>query len=199
MKEYSIVYAKDPDWSKIPKLDIDVANWVPNPDIKAQAQIAWNEDKLMYHGVAMEKNIRAVNDGPNLPVFEDSCLEFFFAPEGYDRYINMEVNPNCQIWYGIGPDMPKRSRLLLQHEQEIFNIKAAYIDGGWELSYEVPLTELHNFYPGLKFTEGMVLRANCYKCGDLCEKEHFLSWNPVECVQPSFHQPQYFGKMTLVK
>jgi hypothetical protein len=41
----------------------------------------------------------------------------------------------------------------------------------------------------------MTLRGNCYKCGDLTEQEHYLSWNPVTSEHPCFHRPQDFGRL----
>ena len=35
--------------------------------------------------------------------------------------------------------------------------------------------------------------GNFFKCGDLTEQAHYLSWNPVTSEQPDFHRPQDFG------
>ena len=53
--------------------------------------------------------------------------------------------------------------------------------------------------PVLEFTlePGKEIRANCYKCGDLTPKPHYLSWNPSTSANPDFHRPQDFGSMTL--
>jgi hypothetical protein len=37
--------------------------------------------------------------------------------------------------------------------------------------------------------------ANFYKCGDELPTPHFLSWNPIEWKEPSFHRPEQFGKL----
>ncbi len=52
-------------------------------------------------------------------------------------------------------------------------------------------------FPGYALAPGTVIRANCYKCGDLTEKEHYLSWNPVDHPTPDFHRSCDFGAMIL--
>ena len=198
MKEYNIVYQKTPDWSQIEKINVDFANWVENPGIKVEAQLAWNENELMYHGIAHEKDVRATFDAPGCEVCNDSCLEFFFMPEGDTRYINVESNPNCAIWLGIGTDMPDRIRLLLQDEKGILKMKANRTDDGWELFYSIPLSFMQMFYTGYEFKTGNVLKVNLMKCGDATPKLHWLSWEPFDPENKTFHDSKFFGKMTLV-
>ena len=42
------------------------------------------------------------------------------------------------------------------------------------------------------------LRANFYKCGDNCDKTHFLSWSPIALEKPNFHCPDFFGELKLM-
>lgn len=198
MKSYDVTYIKDEsEWSKVPFLQVDEVNWMNNPDVKVKAQIAWNEKGLYYHGVATEKNIRAQHDAPGCSVCEDSCLEFFFMPEGEKTYLNMESNPNCAIWMGIGTNMPDRIRLMLQDEKEILKLKSNRTSDGWELFFMIPINVINMFYPGYELKKGNVLKANCMKCGDLTEKEHYLSWSPYDPNKISFHESEYFGTMVL--
>jgi len=199
MNSYDVIYQKTPDWTKVPKFTLDVANWKPNPGIKVEVQIAWNEDKLMYHAVAHEKNIRAVHQGPGKDVCEDSCLEFFFMPEDAKHYVNFECNPNRAIWLGVGTNMPDRIRLMLQDETGILNIRTNRTDDGWELYADFPIAFLHNFYPDYELKEGNILKVNCMKCGDLTQDEHYLSWNAFDPDNLTFHDSKFFGKMKLVK
>ena len=43
------------------------------------------------------------------------------------------------------------------------------------------------------------LRANFYKCGDNCDKTHFLSWSPIALPTPNFHCPEFFGSIEMAK
>ncbi len=199
MKEYNVIYQQTPDWSKVPAITLDTANWEPNPGIEVEVQIAWNEDRIMYHGIAHETEVRAEYDAPGCDVCQDSCLEFFYMPEGEETYINFESNPNRAIWLGIGTNMPDRIRLMLQDEKGILNLRSGRTTDGWELFADFPLSFTRMFYPGYEYREGNILKVNCMKCGDLTRKEHYLSWNPFDPEVKSFHNSAYFGRMTLVK
>ena len=63
------------------------------------------------------------------------------------------------------------------------------------LFYRVPFAFLRLFFPGFDPKPGDAIRANCFKCGDLTEVEHYFSWNPVDSPTPNFHRPEDFGRM----
>ena len=66
---------------------------------------------------------------------------------------------------------------------------------GWRITYRIPAAFIGRFFPGFSFRPGLTIRANCYKCGDLTEKPHYLSWNPMDPDRLSYHRPEYFGRM----
>ena len=40
---------------------------------------------------------------------------------------------------------------------------------------------------------GTLLRGNCYKCGDLTDHPHYLSWSAINSETPNFHRSDDFG------
>ena len=46
---------------------------------------------------------------------------------------------------------------------------------------------------------GRTLHGNFYKCGDLLQVPHFLSWNPIQLPKPCFHCPEFFGELIFKK
>ena len=80
---------------------------------------------------------------------------------------------------------------------EIWWVQVEFTEGGWAISYCVPVSFLHRFFPEFEAKEGAVLHANLYKCGDKTVKPHYLSWNPIELEDPAFHCPEYFGELVL--
>ena len=186
-----------PDWSTVPALEADNHLWISSENIHMTAQICYDEEALYLYMRAVEREVRAEHRGPLCPVCEDSCMEFFFSPEGDDRYINVELNPNGCSFIGIGTGRADRVRITLEQEAEVLQTQTARTPDGWELTYRLPLTFLRVLYPALSLTPGTVLRANCYKCGDLTPEPHYLSWNPVTSAKPDFHRPCDFGRMVL--
>ncbi len=198
MKKYIIERTSGtPDWSAVPELQADTHLWLPSESIRMTVQICYDETALYLRMCAAETHIRAEHRGPLRQVCEDSCMEFFFSPEGDDRYVNVELNPNGCSFIGIGTGRADRVRIVLGNEAEVLQTQALRTPDGWELTYRLPLTFLRVLYPKISLTSGTVARANCYKCGDLTREPHYLSWNPVESSVPDFHRPCDFGVMVL--
>ena len=184
----------EPEWDLIPRLPIDQVLWKPDCGIRACGQFCHDPEYLRVHLRATEANIRAEYTAPLSPVCRDSCLEFFFMPEGADRYFNFEVNPNGCLWIGFGHGREDSTVLYRNGMKQLFDIRTGRTPDGWEAFYRIPLSFLRLFLPDFVFAG--TLRANVYKCGDLTEHEHYLSWNPVVSETPDFHRPQDFGLMS---
>ena len=199
MRQYTIKKVTgEIDWAKVPTLDVDNYLWCEPLDIKMKSQICYSEEGLHVHLRAWEKDIRAELHEPMSMICEDSCMEFFFRPmEGDLRYFNLEINPNGQMYIGFGPNMPKLVRLALQEEDTLLQKKWNYTEDGWEVFYTFPVEVIRVFFPGYELKSGMKIYANSYKCGDETVKPHFIAWNPVDVVVPSFHEPEHFGLMVL--
>ena len=193
MKRYAI--RPFAGWEGVEALSMDENLWLPPADIAAWAQIARDADGLLVRLTAREARIRAEETGALGHPWEDSCLEFFFAPvPGDPRYVNIEFNPNGCACVGLGAGS-FRTRLL--PEQDWLAPKPFKTPDGWGIAYRVPFAFIRTLFPGFEPIDGHILRANCYKCGDRTERPHFLAWNPVTSLTPNFHRPQDFGEMVL--
>ena len=93
--------------------------------------------------------------------------------------------------------MTELTRLIVADEPALFQPKAARLSDGWEITYRVPFAFLRRFFPDFTPCEGLAMYGNCYKCGDLTVRQHYLSWNPMRCDTPQFHRPQDFGRLIL--
>ena len=181
------------DWDKIPTAAIDHVLWTDDYGIRGSGQLCYDDENLYVHLRAVEKEIRAENTEPLSPVYEDSCLEFFFMPEGSDKYFNIEANPNGCLCLQYGPSKTDRINIVRDDAADYFDIRTDRTDDGWEIFYRVPLEYIQFFCPGYHF-EGD-LRANLYKCGNKTVHAHYLSWSPIDLPSPNFHCPEYFGTM----
>jgi hypothetical protein len=196
MKSYIIT--KKPqqlDWAQIPTLNIDTCLWLADAGVKATAKLCYDSEAIYVHMEAQEANIRAEESGENGMPCLDSCLEFFFCPiPGNKNYINIEMNPNCCMYLGIGKDRYDLIRLL-PNEENILSAKAEKTESGWKLDYAIPNAFLRRFFPEFKAESGAMICGNFYKCGDETVQPHYYSWNPVELVDPDFHRSEFFGKL----
>ena len=185
---------KDFSWDNVPPLPICHHLWLPETPIQAQAKIAYDESGLYVLLKAWEQNIRAEEVGPLGAPYLDSCLEFFFKPSKEDiRYFNFEVNPNGCLLAGIGN--PETGLVRIVNFTLGVTPEASRFEGGWQVSYHIPLSFIQLFFPEFKPISGGRIFGNCYKCGDLTEKRHFIAAFPIDLPEPQFHSPEFFGTL----
>lgn len=182
------------DWEQIPTFAIDHVQWTDDFGIRAGGQLCYDDENLYVRLFAVEDEIRAEYTAPLSPVFQDSCLEFFFGSDDYENYFNFEINPNGCLHIQTGPARGNRVSLVKGNDAEYFDIRAQRTEDGWEVAYRIPLEFLRVFWPDFAFTGD--LRANAYKCGNMTVHKHYLTWNPVQSEKPDFHRPEDFGRMT---
>ena len=159
MREYIIKrISGTPNWNAVPQLQVDNHLWLPSEQIRVSAQIAYDEEALYVRMVAVEPDIRAEYTEPLSKVCEDSCMEFFFSPAADDdRYVNIEINPNCATHIGVGSCRADSVRILPKNEQELFQKKASLTADGWEVSYRIPVFFLRALFPGYHLESGAVI------------------------------------------
>lgn len=201
MNTYTITKVSGtPDWSAIPTLEIaqSYRKTLDEIPIRAWTQIAYNETALLVRQRALEPVLRKELTGLLDEICEDSCLEFFFCPiEEDERYFNIEYNPLCRRYLGFGSRMADLVRLIPEEDNDEFCPQVTEFDGGWELTYQIPYHFIRRFFPDFDPAPGKAMRANCSKCGNLTQTPHWLTWNPIPCVNNklTFHLPSAYGRM----
>lgn len=145
---------------------------------------------------ADEPSPRAVFTDRDDPVWNDSCIEFFFQPFVDDeRYINFEINPNGAYLCAVG--CGRADRVFLR-ELSACNpeVNACVSASGWRAELFVPEQLISDvFGKSFSVSDTEYIRANCYKCGDLTPSPHYASLFPVDTPNPDYHRPEFFGKI----
>ena len=181
------------DWERIPAFAIDRVLWTEDTGIRAGGQLCHDGENLYVRLFAKEEEIRAEYTAPLSPVYQDSCLEFFFTAGNRGNYFNFEINPKGCLLIQTGAGRNGRISLVREDAAEYFGIRTRRTAAGWEASYRIPLDFLRVFRPDYSFSGE--LRANAYKCGDRTAHRHYLAWHPVLSGKPDFHRPEDFGRM----
>ena len=175
---------------------IACCNW---PEFSAQCEagveLSHSSDMLHIHYMVDEAAVvaRCTADGQN--VWEDSCVEFFFDPEGKGEYYNLECS--CTGWIYLCKGTGRCGRIPLDDTalksikrrctlpQEAFGLLEERTQ--WELWLDVPASVF-----GLESFEGLRARGNFYKCADASPFRHYLSYAPIATPKPDFHRPEFF-------
>jgi len=160
--------------------------------------MAYTDDSILLKYYVTEEHVKASYNEINDPVFKDTCVEFFVAFDGGDKYYNLEFNciGTPLIAYGSGKndrvylDRPVIELIDTHHYIADSDIEDMYY---WELTLQIPFTVFtHHHITSLQNQECC---ANFFKCGDDLPEPHFLSWNNIEHTDPNFHLPQFFEKI----
>lgn len=181
------------DWNQVPVAHITYPYHSEPVDVTSYAQICYDDNSLYVHFVSKEANIRA--EGKELldAPCEDSCVEFFFAPiNGDSRYMNIEYNPNCWVFVGMGSCVDDLVRFIPETEFPLTS-ESSRTGDGWEITYQIPFSFVRRYFPCFSPCSGYEMRGNLYKCGDLTNPPHYFTWNELTGDVLSFHRSCDFG------
>lgn len=168
---------------------------------KMEVRMAHNGGQLLINYRVTEECVRAVAQHDNGHVWEDSCCELFLSPVADGTYYNMECNAAGTLLIGFGPGREGRE---LAPQQVIDTVdrwsslgRAPFADRNgectWQLCLAVPATAY--WHHKLASFDGLQVKGNVYKCGDMLPHPHFLSLFPIHLPKPDFHRPDFFGQV----
>ena len=156
-------------------------------------------DEILLHFRVREDVTRAVCAADREPVWEDSCVEFFFAPAGDGLYYNFECSCTGKLWLCCGRGrenrifLPDEAYSAVRRRSSLGSEPFGLREGGvsWELTLTIPAEALA--FHRLHSFGGLHARGNFYKCGNMLPRRHYLSWAPVRTPSPDFHRPEFFA------
>lgn len=194
-------------WQKVKSVEIknlmgDKPKFIPS----AQAKMMYDDKNVYVIFRVMDQYVRCIEQDYNGPVWGDSCVEFFFAPDSNLplRYFNLEINCGgiALMHYNI---VPRKEYKKLDAE-EIKQIEIAHslpqkVDPemtdpvNWTIEYRIPLRILENYSSITHPAKGIIWRANFYKIADKTSNPHYMTWSYIGNIKPDFHLPQFFGML----
>jgi hypothetical protein len=196
-----------PQWKGVQ--GIEVTNYMgPVPAFRpvAKAKMMYDAENIYVIFQVQDQYVRCLTDKINGPVWKDSAVEFFFAPDSDvpNHYFNLETN--C----GGTPLMhfnlvPRKESKELDIEDikkvEIFHSIPGLIDPEkidpvtWTLEYRIPLAMLEKYSKVTHPQKGVKWRANFYKIAENSSNPHYITWSFVDNPKPDFHLPEFFGTL----
>lgn len=182
-------------WDSISEYKIACINWAEYPyQPEVSLRTLHNGDMLFIrYDVIEQYPVRVHNKQDQDPVYQDSCVEFFILDET-NQYHNFECNANGVVLSARGENRNNRISKSLEELKGIIRYPSGVETIGknyhWSLVIGIP-------FASVGLARGHSYRANFYKCGDLTDKKHYLSWHPINTQTPDFHCPQYFGAIEI--
>ncbi len=197
---------KEP-WSSIPSQTLShYMGEKPQHIPETKFKVAYNSDAVYIIFNVKDRNVRALAKGYHSPVWEDSCVEFFFAPSGdiSHGYFNVEINCGGTMLFNFQKEPRKNIALLPEAACDQVTIASTHpeivhpeIKDGheWTIEYRLPYSALEGYCDIVKPAPGVTWPANFYKCADMSSSPHWLTWSYVDDPTPNFHVPEYFGSI----
>lgn len=194
-------------WAEIPALQIDqFLGEKPIHLPQVQAKLAYDDAALYMIFNVMDRYVLAKSQNYQDEVALDSCVEFFFTP-GDDLsqgYFNLEFNcGGTGLFHHQQGRKVEDTPIALDDflQIEIAHTLPKIVDPeipeaiNWVVEYRLPYNILIDYAKIDLPAPGASWRANLYKCADASSHPHWLSWSPVDTLEPDFHRPEFFGRL----
>lgn len=135
-------------------------------------------------------------------VWMDSCCELFIMFEGESKYYNLETSCNgYQLFaYRTGRFDPENAsedvmeKIICKTSLEKHATFGPTHIEEWSLDIEIPAEAF--WHSGIKDFRSVKATGNIYKCNQGLERQHFLSWAPIQTPKPDFHCPEFFRPLS---
>ncbi|MCG8306972.1 MAG: carbohydrate-binding family 9-like protein [Cytophagales bacterium] len=192
-------------WNRIKPIQIDqFMGDRPTHFPFTQAKLGYDDEAIYVIFRVEDQYVKAVHTDHQDPVYQDSCVEFFFTPESdIDAgYFNLEMN--CGGTMLFHHQMKPGTDKVNINSDDIPMMTVAHslpevVDPEiedkttWMVEYRIPFSMLKKYHDFSAPETGAIWRANFYKCADKTSHPHWLTWAPVDFPRPNFHLPKYFG------
>ena len=218
-KVYEVVKTKKPfkvdsnwdkkQWKKVKP--IAISNFIrENPDFKPKvhAKMVYDKDNLYVIFKVEDKYVRCITDRINGSVWRDSAVEFFFSPDSEKplQYFNLETNcgGTALMQFHANIDGKRESKQIPEEDIREIEIVASMpkiVDPEiteeviWTIEYRIPLTVLQKHSAITTPAKGVEWEANFYKIAEITSSPHHATWSVVDLPHPTFHTPEFFGRL----
>ena len=182
---------------------IDTVNWSEYPYCPIVSfDVAADATHLFLRYFVRGEGLKAAYTEDNDAVWQDSCVEAFFASPDGEGYFNFEMNCIATLLAAkrkgraegvehFGSEQMAQTIRFSTLPHEAFDEREGIHE--WSVVLGIPFTLL-GYAEGVRPAK---MRANFYKCADATRIPHYVSWNPIDVVNPDFHRPEFFGELLL--
>lgn len=179
---------------------------MPKFEPVVEAKMTYDDSNVFVIFRVKDRYVQSTVQEYNGDVSENSCVEFFFAPDSSHplRYFNLEVNAGgTPLIFYISKPWNEYTKLK---SEDIGRIEIAHslprkVDPEisepttWTIEYRIPLDMLRNYANVTKPGPGVSWKGNFYKTGSKTSNPNYMTWSFVDNPTPNFHLPQYFGTL----
>lgn len=196
-----------PQWQNIESIVLNnYMGIVPEFRPYTEARMMYDDYNIYVIFKTADRYVLCENKHTNDPVWEDSCVEFFFAPDKNlpDRYFNLEINcgGTALMHYNIIPreqfkviDVEDIEQIEIAHSLPKIVYPEVTEPVTWIIEYRIPVNVLRKNSIITHPEKGVVWKGNFYKIAENTTNPHYITWAPVNNDKPDFHLSEFFGNI----
>jgi hypothetical protein len=177
--------------------------WKEGEKEQTEVKMLWDGTFLYVAYKCDDKHIWVEHFDTNSDTYKDDCVELFWNPnpEGQDRYNMFEINSIgnlLSVYTGSGKSSHERvSRIMVPHIAQTIQGTVNNnddIDTGWIIEMAVRFSDYPELSKRPAPIQGDMWRVGLNRCGGKTNPQD-SQWSPELGAKPSFHRPNYFGKI----
>src|SRR5690606_17191249 len=193
---YDVVRLREPmsidgNWDKAQwqnAKSVTVGNFIrEDPKFRpaVQAKLMYDEDNIYVLFCVQDQYVRSITTEINGPVWKDSAVEFFFAPDSAapEKYFNLEINGGGTPLLGYRPNRPGVDDIKTI---EIAHSLPKVVDPElkspltWTIECRIPLAMLKKYANVVQPAPGVHWKGNFYKIAENNSNPHHASWALID-------------------
>ena len=164
----------------------------------AEARIIWTENSLLVHFVCRQHEPLTVNPNPQLSkktnrLWDTDVCEIFIAPDPKTpgRYFEFEASPKGE-WIDLAINLTPGGRETDFEFHSGMTVGALVTQAQTIIAMRIPWSACLS-----KPKQGDSWLVNLFRCVGVGD-ERYLAWQPTYTVEPNFHVPEVFGRLTFL-
>ncbi len=190
------------DWQAAQPLAIDkFLDIAGNRDVHTTVRLLWDDWNLYLAFASRDRHIHAKVTEHNGMVWEDTCVEFFVAPDikKPDNYYTWEINcvgvtlnaAKCDFWTGDPGTWHPTDAIATSVKGPVK--EPSPDDQEWFCEVAIPFSNFVDSAIAIPPRSGDVWRANFQQCAGW--GSHLATWSPLPPGCRTFHTPRAFGEL----
>ena len=192
-------------WEAAEEADFQFTWGVDGAKEGTKAKLLWDDEYLYVGFVCQDAHIWAKHTKRDSPVYRDDCVEVFTSPDPdqLEKYFNVEMNVNAASLDNFHPEGPGSKadwdpEVLIATSVKGTQNKDDDKDESWTLEVRISFASFEGVAKNIPPNDGDEWRLNLNRLGGETNNQK-SQWSKGDPGKPSFHAPDYFGRVIFKK
>jgi len=170
--------------------------WTAGDKEQTEVKLLWDDTYLYVAFKCDDKHIWADHYNINDATYNDDCVELFWNPSPNEQSSYYMFEINC-IGNLLSIKKSDRETIMLPHLAQTIQGTVnndSDTDSGWIMEMALRFDEYPELFNATTPQDGDLWRIGLNRCGGRTNFQ-YSQWSPSQTSNPSFHQPDDFGRL----